>query len=658
MAKPYSVVARTSVIALALGVVGLFVAWREGRLPSASAHHSAEELEAFRGGGSTALAFGQNTYFMASGNCQGCHGPDELNNFSMVDEDGNDVNVGDDWRSTMMANSARDPFWRAKVSHEVSVNPGHQVALEDKCTSCHAPMGRFDKFYTGGGPYTMEELVHDTVALDGVSCLSCHMQREEGIGTEFSGNLHFDTINVLYGPYGNVFGSPMTSFVGYEPLFGAHITKAELCAGCHTLITETADLEGNLTGDEFVEQATYHEWVNSIYDTDANPEGGVTCQGCHVPRIDDAVVISANYLFLQGRSPFGLHHFAGANTFMLNLLKNNIQELGLTATETQFDSTIARTDRMLQNNTLLMETQVAGRDQDTAYIAVKLSNLAGHKFPSGYPARRAFVEVVVTNATDDTLFRSGGWDPTYEVIGHDESWEPHHDVIRSEDQAQIYEMVMGDVNGDKTTVLERAKFSLKDNRLTPVGFSTSHPSYDTTLVANVPDTDIDFNRDEMGIEGSGSDVVRYHVPMSGYLGLIRIRAKVWYQSAPPRYMQEMFTFNTEDIDAFRTMYEAADGSPTLVKEQEITDLSVQVDDLSELGLRIFPNPVHDGQLRMEGIDPRITSIEVYTLNGQRVGGLVPSGQHRWQLKLPSTAATYVVVVRTADKQFVERVVAY
>ena len=94
MAKPYSVVARTSVISLALGVVGLFVAWREGRLPSASAHHSPEELEAFRGGGSTALAIGQNTYFMASGNCQGCHGPDELNNFSMVDADGNDVNVG------------------------------------------------------------------------------------------------------------------------------------------------------------------------------------------------------------------------------------------------------------------------------------------------------------------------------------------------------------------------------------------------------------------------------------------------------------------------------------------------------------------------------------------------------------------------------------
>ena len=32
-----------------------------------------------------------------------------------------------------------------------------------------------------------------------------------------------------------------------------------------TLITETRDLNGNATGDEFVEQATWHEWKNSIY---------------------------------------------------------------------------------------------------------------------------------------------------------------------------------------------------------------------------------------------------------------------------------------------------------------------------------------------------------------------------------------------------------
>jgi len=41
-------------------------------------------------------------------------------------------------------------------------------------------------------------------------------------------------------------------------------------------------------------------------------------------------------------------------------------------------------------------------------------------------------------------------------------------------------MVMADVNGDRTTVLERAASKLKDNRLAPAGFSTTHYTYDTT----------------------------------------------------------------------------------------------------------------------------------------------------------------------------------
>ena len=34
-------------------------------------------------------------------------------------------------------------------------------------------------------------------------------------------------------------------------------------------------------------------------------------------------------------------------------------------------------------------------------------------------------------------------------------------------------------------MLERAKFPIKDNRLPPLGFTTSHPTYDTTLIAGV-----------------------------------------------------------------------------------------------------------------------------------------------------------------------------
>ena len=655
MLQRYSSISRVLILALLVGTVALFVAWKDGRLPEAKAYHSAAELKDYRDAG-LPLSEATNHYFAASGKCSGCHGKDIVNNYAGVDEDGVDVNVADDWRSTMMANAAHDPFWRAKVSHEVTVNPAHKEELEDKCTSCHAPMGRYDEFFRTGGHYTMDTLATDSMGFDGVSCLACHMQSPDSIGLHFSGKILFDTNRVAYGPYLEVFGAPMTSFVGYDPMYGAHINDAGLCAGCHTLLTETADLSGALTGDEFVEQATYHEWVNSIYDTDANPEGGITCQGCHVPRIDDAVVISANYLFLQGKSPFGLHHFAGANTFMLGLLRDNSAALGLTASTTQFDSTIARSDNMLKQKSALLDLNVISRDADTAFIDLTLTNLAGHKFPSGYPARRAFVEIIVLSAENDTLFHSGGWNSDYEVMGHDASWEPHHDVITSPDQAQIYEMVMGDVNGNKTTVLERAKEPLKDNRLTPIGFTTSNYAYDTVLIAGVPVTDIDFNKSSTGVEGSGTDKVHYHVPMNGHTGLIRVVSNLWYQSAPPRWMEEMFAFNTNDIDTFRDMYEAADPSPVLVKDVEVIDQTIAVDDLRELGVRIFPNPVNNGLLQIEGITDKVNSIDVFDMSGARVAGHIPNGSGKWQLQLSERTGTYLVIVSTDTRKYVERVV--
>ena len=324
MKKRCSLPLKTLVLAGTVGAIALLVAWDESALPKAHAYHSPEELDELRGGG-IGLASGANHYFRASGDCHGCHGPDTNGPvFANATAAGVDVNPGDNWRSTMMGNSARDPFWRAKVSHEVAVNPAHQVALEDKCTSCHAPMGRHDKFMWEGGHYSIAELTNDPIALDGVSCMSCHMQSPDSIGLLFSGELRFDTNEVEFGPYTEVFGAPMANFVGYDPQHGEHINDAGLCAGCHTLITETADLSGNPTGGEFVEQATYHEWLNSAFNTDLDPEGGVTCQGCHMPRLQEGIVISALYDFLTPRSPYGQHHFVGGNVFMLELLKDKI----------------------------------------------------------------------------------------------------------------------------------------------------------------------------------------------------------------------------------------------------------------------------------------------------------------------------------------------
>lgn len=661
MKKSYPLVGKSLVLAAVAGVVVFSVAWTNGSLPVAKAtYHSKGELDRFQRSWSAALDSSSNTYFAGSGHCNGCHGHDPLGE-SMVTTNGRDVNVSDAWRSSMMANSAKDPFWRAKVSHEVLVNLQHQAILEDNCTSCHAPMGHFEHHLTGQGLYSMTQFEQDAIAFDGVSCVPCHMQNPDSVGRYFSGNLHFDAEDrILYGPYADddIFAAPMEAFVNYNPRYGEHITQSALCSGCHSGIAQTVDLDGNFTGDEFVWQATYHEWLNSEFNNIQNPATGITCQGCHVPLLDDdvGVVLSANYAFLAPKSPFGEHHFAGGNSFMLKLLKDNMDALNVTAYPDQMDSSIARTLKMLQQHTLLVETTVPWRDADTAVINVKLTNLAGHKFPSGYTSRRAWIHLAVEDADGTVLYENGAPTPDGGIAGLQSAWEPHHDHITSSNQVQIYELVMGDVNGDLTTVLMRAKEPLKDNRLTPAGFSTNHSAYDTTRIAGVAPTDVDFNHDADGVEGSGTDIVHYHVPMGGYVGLINITATVLYQSAPPAHLAEMFTHSSPEITLFQGMFDAQDHTPVPVVAQTVTDMSVGIDNLRELGVHIFPNPVQNGQLNITGLDARVTGVEVYDAGGRKVAERKDSTGRNWTMRLPGHG-TYFVVIRTAEKKFVEKVVS-
>ena len=603
--------------------------------------HSWEEMMAFQGGGEIQdnLPESSNSLFTGSGRCAGCHGYD-INGIASVTGEGEDVNPTDFWRATMMANSAKDPFWRAKVSHEVAVNPDHQEVLEDKCTACHAPLGHFAAHYDGADFYSIAEMVEDSLALDGVSCGACHQIEEEGAGTTFSGVMEFQN-DTLYGPYGGdpeepmIFNQPMLSFVGYDPIYGEHILKSELCASCHTLITNTVDLEGEFTGNDFVEQATYHEWVNSSY---SDPETGQECQECHFPKIDDPIVISSNYAFLEARTPYGLHHMVGGNSFMLELMKNNIDELGLWADEEDFDATIDRTITNLQQQSADVIIDLEEPEEDTITYHVDITNLTGHKFPSGYPARRAYVELLVTAENGDTIFHSGRLQDDFEVYGQNETYEPHYQVINSEEQVQIYEMVMADVNGDVTTVLERADAPLKDNRLVPAGFSTSHFAYDTTMMAGAVLTDLDFN-DQGSEEGSGKDIITYRVGLDGYSGLVTASARLMYQSAPPKWNDELFSYDTPEIELFESMYWETGPSPVLVDEDEIELLVVGVDKLVN-ELEVYPNPTFDGDIRLSAT--KEGQWLLFTASGALLDELrILQGQQN--ITLPEQAGVYLLV---------------
>jgi len=589
--------------------------------------------------------------FLPASRCKGCHGYDPQGNAN-VTLDGIDINLFDDWETSMMGLAGVDPLWKAKVRHEVMTNPGHATELQNLCTSCHAPMGHFAAFYKGADHYSLEDLENDSLGLSGVGCLGCHAIGQNGLGNRFTGDIPYDTNRVAYGPFVNPMAGPMQLYVNFTPTYSDHVSQGRFCSPCHTLISNTVDLEGNPTGNSFVEQATFHEWLNSSY-----PAQGTTCQTCHMPQIEDPIKIAVGYTALQGRSPFNLHSFAGANSFMVDLIKRNKSALGVNANDANFDSTLAAITRNLRYNTLNAELSFPEFANDSLSFELMLTNKSGHKFPSGYPSRRAFVEFKVTTEIGETLFTSGSFGSDGEIINYGGVVEPHHDVIRSENQVQIYEMNMGDVNGNFTTVLERASMYLKDNRLPPLGFTNQHASYDTMRVVGDAENDVDFNRNG-STQGTGKDIVHYKIGLNGYSGPLNVTAKVYYQTVPPEWLSEMRLLDAPEISNFLTMFDASENTPVLVAGDSLLNIS---NPLSTDALRVkspvfYPNPV----MVNSGMNMQFTnkpdSMKLFSIAGQEMPvSWRRTGTNLWHINLPSATGVFILQVEAKGKLYNHRI---
>jgi hypothetical protein len=608
------------------------------KLDPVKSYHTQEELELIHS--KMQIPIGPGEYFQPSESCRGCHGYDTLMQAN-IDENGNDVNLFDRWEASMMAFSAKDPFWRAKVSHEILTNPAHSNILQTKCTSCHAPMGHYNAIYGGATSYTIADLINDTLGIDGVSCAGCHTILPD-VGNTFSGIIPFDTTRQIYGPFPGPFMGPMQLYEGYTPVYSPHMDESAVCSPCHTLITQTVDLAGNYTGGEFIEQATYHEYLNSSY-----PSNNIKCQTCHMPQLADAVVIANGYINLQPRMPYNQHTFAGANSFMLELIKSNKSALNITTTDAKFDSSIAATLAMLREQSVEMELIQDNITPDTAYYHVSIRNKAGHKFPSGYPSRRAVLQFVMTDANNDTVFQTGIFDADYRVVGENPQVTPHRNIISQNHDPQIYEIVMGDVNGQFTTLLERGAILLKDNRIPPDGFTTGAPMYDTVQISPDALADADFNKIN-GVEGSAIDLVHFRIPITGITGQVNIKARLYYQSIPPKWLDEMFQVSSGPIDTFETMYQNADKTPVLVAADSLVNFLTGTGSIANNRLKIWPTVTQDGfiQVQSQNHDP-IEWIEVYTRDGKKTGVFHASGSlHRMRFNIGSGPGTYFIRVKT------------
>ncbi len=540
---------------------------------------------------------------VTSERCALCH-ESSPNAVAMRDAKERSVAPYDLWRSTMMANSSRDPFWRAVVDAEIAAAPHAAAEIAAKCLKCHAPLAERIGLEDHGTEDVLHALSCDgelgKLAADGVSCTICHGMSPEGLGTpeSFTAGFALDPWRRLFGPHEEPFPGPMRMHTGFEPSYGAHIAQSSLCGSCHTLVTHPMDGEGTATDIGFHEQTPYLEWRNSSFSNEAPdgsllepaPAGARTCQSCHVPQTDASgrpirTRLAHNpggfdFPFLEPRSPFGRHLFVGGNAFVLSLLRDHGDELGATAPAEAFDATIAATrDQLAHRSASLSISKPLVADGQLEF-QVTVANLTGHKLPTGHPSRRMWLEVVVTGDAGEVLFASGRHDATGRIVGLDGNLlatetrggpvEPHRELVTNGDQVARYRAVMADTDGEPTHTLMRGATWYVDDRILPRGWSAEHPDAPRAAPSGVG-TDPDYGAAERrsGSAGAeapaaeGVDRVTYRVPVPG-AGDHRVSARLLYQSVSPRWVDEIAVHDKPAIRRFLGMYEAADRTPEVL----------------------------------------------------------------------------------------------
>jgi hypothetical protein len=173
----------------------------------------------------------------------------------------------------------------------------------------------------------------------------------------------------------------------------------------------------------------------------------------------------------------------------------------------------------------------------------------------------------------------------------------------------------------------------------------------------VPPDDTDFNRNTLGEEGSGTDIVRYHVTLNGYTGALLVRARVYYQPVPPGWNAEMFAHSSPAIDAFRDMLAASDGSPVLVAQDSLWLGPLGVGEAPRQRIAVLPNPTDDGWVTVVHRDAGgVQPLALYDATGRRLPMRAEPARPGWRLQLPAATGTYLLHLRVDGHDVLQRVV--
>jgi hypothetical protein len=344
----------------------------------------------------------------------------------------------------------------------------------------------------------------------------------------------------------------MRSVTGFEQAKGDHITQSELCASCHTLITQAFGPNGEVIGS-LPEQMNYQEWQHSDFNKEQRG-----CQSCHMPKAPGPIRIASE--LGDFRDSLSRHLFVGGNAFMVRLLSANRKELGVEALPSEMEATAKATIRQLQQDTATVSIARTELTGGTLNVDVDVKNLSGHKFPTGYPSRRTWLHLTVRTAQGRTVFESGAIDDSGAIRGNDNDadatkYEPHYDRITSADQVQIFEPILGDRANVPTTGLLTATQYLKDNRLLPRGFDKATADAEVGVYGAA--------RQDDTFTGDG-DRVRYAVDVPAGGGPYQVEVELLYQPIGFRWAHNLEKYDAPEPKRFVGYYNSLSSSSWVV----------------------------------------------------------------------------------------------
>ncbi len=544
---------------------------------------------------------GELKHFVTSDVCSACHDANseltyQLPDMMVIDGDGEHLNLSPygEWSASVMGLSGRDPIFHAQLESEKALHPDLGNIIDNTCYRCHGSMGQHqlhidhgeernfshDMIYAAGDH---PDAKYGALARDGISCGVCHRIAEKDLGQPetFTGQFNLGPADTIYGPFADPKTHAMDQATGILPEHAPWIKESRLCGTCHTVVLPVLDVDRRYDAAQFAaapkthEQTTYLEWLNSAYQDVSQPvdAGSVKrCQTCHMPQSYDGKPLSFRIANIQDsrfpynenladvekvdvepRQPFSRHTLLGINLFVMEMFQQFSDVLGVQTKDPNIASRehpvpslhFAEQEavRLAREQTATVSIDKIARGDESLEVDVTVTNLAGHKFPSGVGFRRAFLELRVEDAEGRLLWGSGvpsnlgvildGEGKPLATEFSKREVQPHYAVITAQDEAQIYETRHRNSAGELTTSFLALKTEVKDNRLLPAGWREDGPYADITAPKGI-------NGDPAYADGSGSDRLSYRIPLDAITAAVRLRAILHYQTIPPYYLRDRF----------------------------------------------------------------------------------------------------------------------